>query len=202
MASQSFLHIGFLSQLAYFQKGFSHFQIKKWVQCVDILKDKIKLRTQMLLYFQTDVGDSFFTIIYLCLQVYWPTCRNARMSPLGSRHRFMHSETDPCLCYWLTIFLSIILFYDVLGIMIGPKIHSNLQDNTAKRKFSPFIVIWDFVKIASIPSSYMKTCYSQSNNLNHSFKACSKFCIQLKPKKAPSLILLFGAQDSVAQNHC
>lgn len=70
MASQSFLHIGFFSQLAYFQKGFSHFQIKKWAQCVDILKDEIKLHTQMLLYFQTDVGDSFFTIIYLCLQVY------------------------------------------------------------------------------------------------------------------------------------
>lgn len=186
--------------MAYFQKGFSHFQIKKWAQCVDILKDEIKLRTQMLLYFQTDVGDSFFTIIYLCLQVYWPTCRNASMPPLGSRYRFMHSETDPCLCYWLTIFLSIILFYDVLGIIVGPKIYSNLQDNTAKIKFPPFIVIWDFVKIASIPSSYLKICYSQSNKLNHSFRACSKFCIQLKPKKAPSLIMLFGAQDSVSES--
>lgn len=70
MASQSFLHIVFFSQLAYFQKSFSHFQIKKWAQCGDILKGKIKLRTQMLLYFQTDVDDSFFTIVYLCLQVY------------------------------------------------------------------------------------------------------------------------------------
>lgn len=141
----------------------------------------------------------FYNNLFMSSSI-WPICRNASMPPLGSRHRFMHSETDPCLCYWLTIFLSIILFYDVLGIMVGPKIYSNLQDNTAKIKFS-FIVIWDFVKIASIPSSYLKICYSQSNKLNHSFRACSKFCIELKPKKAPSLlIMLFGAQDSVSES--
>lgn len=141
--------------------------------------------------------------MYFCLQVYWPICRNASMPSLGSRHIFLNSETGLCLCYWLTIFLSIILFHDALGIMVWPKIYSNLQDNNAKIKFSPFIVIWDFSKNCLLfQVSTWKICYSQSNKLNHSFREYSKFCIQLEPKKTSSLIMLFGAQDSVAQKHC